>query len=60
MEYEDFLKEAQINGQLDVTGLNTYISILRCEILDLKQKIIDLEFEIQKYHQDSIKSIGSN
>ena len=48
MEFKDFLKGAQINEQLNVAGLNIYILILRKEILDLKQKVIDINFELNK------------
>ena len=58
MQYKDFLKDAHINEQLNVKGLNEYISLLKGEILDLKQRVIDIRFELNKVrdsHKESRK-----
>ena len=52
VEYKEFLRDAYINGQLSTKGLNNYISLLKGEIIDLKQKVIDLKFEIRKGTQE--------
>ena len=53
MEYEEALENLYQNKKLNEAGLIDYIGILKMEIIDLKQKIIDLEYQLQ--YKSSIK-----
>ncbi len=47
MKYEEVLFSLHINKKLNEKGYSDYVGILRREVIDLKQKIIDLENELQ-------------
>lgn len=47
MEYAQFLDNMYQNRKLNEDGLNDYIQLLKQEIISLKQKVMDLEYELQ-------------
>ncbi len=47
MKFEEVLNNLHINGKLNEKGYADYVRILRRDIIDLKQKVMDLESELQ-------------
>lgn len=47
MEYAQFLDNMYQNKKLNEDGLSDYIRLLKQEIIGLKQKIMDLEYNLQ-------------
>ena len=47
MEYEECLENLYQNKKLNEEGLADYVSILKQRVIELKQKIMDLEYQLQ-------------
>lgn len=46
-EYSEILYNLYTNKKLNQEGLSDYVKILRQEIIELKEKVIDLEYQLR-------------